>query len=65
MSDKKIPVYVGNILVGRASMETTADGTNIVNISMDNPDWGGWSVGGFAPLRITGIIPVNHWKGKD
>lgn len=61
MSDKKIPVFVGEgpdrIEVGRASVEVLADGMRLVKISIDNPDWGQWTLGGFNPMRLTGIFP--------
>lgn len=61
MSDKKIPVFVGEgderILVGRAKTETLSDGTRLIDISFDDPDWGSWNIGGFNPLRARGILP--------
>ena len=65
MSDKKIAVCVGDTQIGRASVEELPDGTKIVNISIDNPDWGSWSIGGFSPMRLVGILPPNHQqRGK-
>jgi hypothetical protein len=68
MTDKKVPVYVGEgidrIEVGRAGVETLSDGTTVVNISIESPDWGGWTIGGFFPLRLTGIIPINHLERR-
>jgi hypothetical protein len=60
MSDKKIPVMVGDIPIGRASVEELPDGTKIVNVSIDDVQWGSWSVGGFFPMRLVGVLPVNH-----
>lgn len=62
MSDKKVPMMVGDICIGRASVETTAEGTKIVNVSIDNPDWGSWSIAGFVPLRLVGVLPPNFKK---
>lgn len=66
MSDKRIPVFVGEgdkrIKIGRAEVEVLQDGTSMVNISIDNPDWGQWSIGGFEPMRLTGIIPPVYLK---
>jgi hypothetical protein len=61
MSDKHVPLYLGDgdyrIQIGRAEVEELPDGTKMVNASIDNPDWGGWSIGGFEPMRLRGIIP--------
>lgn len=66
MSDKKIPVFVGEgpdrIEVGRASVEVLADGTKMVNMSIENTDWGRWAIGGFEPMRLSGIIPPVYKK---
>lgn len=66
MSDKRIPVFVGEgdnrIKIGRAQVEELPDGTSMVNISIDNPDWGQWSIAGFEPMRLTGIIPPVYLK---
>lgn len=64
MSNKKVPVCVGDIEIGRASVEKLSDGTTVIHISIDNPDWGSWNVGGFAPLRLAGILPPNYRKVK-
>jgi hypothetical protein len=64
MSDKKIPVMVGDIEVGRAIVDKLSDGTIIIHISIDDVEWGGWSIGGFFPLRLTGIIPFNCRERK-
>jgi hypothetical protein len=64
MSDKKIPLYLGEgpdrIQIGRAEVEHKADGTMIVNASIDNPDWGRWAVGGYEPLRLLGVVPSRN-----
>lgn len=61
MSDKKVPLYLGEgekrIQIGRAEIETLPDGTVMVEASIENPDWGRWSIGGFNPMRLSGIIP--------
>lgn len=66
MSDKRIPVFVGEgeeqIKIGRAEVERLSDGTSMINISIDNPDWGQWSIAGFEPMRLTGIIPPVYMK---
>ena len=61
MSDKKLPVYIGvgfdRYQIGWASCEIMSDGTVNYSISINNPDWGEWSVAGFHPLRLRGLVP--------
>jgi len=61
VSDKKLPVYVGvgfdRYQIGWASREIMPDGTVNISISINNPDWGEWSVAGFHPLRLRGLVP--------
>lgn len=70
MSDKKTPVYVGDgidrTIIGWAEREIMADGTVNIAISINNPDWGEWSIAGFHPLRLRGIVPpVLERKAKE
>lgn len=66
MSDKKVPLYLGEgedrVQIGRASVETLSDGTMMVSMSIDNPDWGDWTIGGFSPMRLRGILPPVYKK---
>jgi hypothetical protein len=61
VTDKKLPVYVGagidRYTIGWAEREILADGMVVIAISINNPDWSEWSVAGFHPLRLRGLIP--------
>ena len=67
MSDKKIPLYLGEgkdrLLIGRAEVEKFEDGSMKVNGTIEAPDWGFWGVIGLNPVRLVGFIPVVHKKG--